>query len=128
MRGDGRGRHLGFPTANLQLAADLETGIFVGWARILPTPEKYPALVHIGARPTFGDQSHRVEVHLLDLPYQELYGAQLAFYLLKKIRPIEHFDTAQALIEKMAGDRKAALELLAALETGIEKGVADSGA
>jgi riboflavin kinase/FMN adenylyltransferase len=67
VRGDRRGRTLGFPTANVRPSRPRPTaGSTRAW-RCCPTGREHPAAVHVGERPTFGDE-HRVEAHLLGLP------------------------------------------------------------
>lgn len=68
VRGDQRGRGLGFPTANVrteQVAPG--AGVYACIAE-LPDGRTLPAAVHVGERPTIGDGLHRVEAHLLGLP------------------------------------------------------------
>ena len=68
VRGDRRGRGLGFPTANVRTEqTPPEAGIFACVA-VLPDGTEHPAAVHVGERPTIADGAHRVEAHLLGLP------------------------------------------------------------
>ena len=66
IRGESRGKTLGFPTANL---GDIPTlipadGVYAG--RVLIEESRYPAAVHIGPNPTFGTEARKVEVHVLE--------------------------------------------------------------
>lgn len=104
--GDGRGRELGFPTANLALDhADLpEDGIYAAWARIDADPLSRAASVSVGANPTFeGDRARRVEVHLHDADL-DLYGRRMAVTLVARLRPTLRFDGVDALIAQTADD------------------------
>ena len=96
IRGEERGRTLGFPTANL---AEIPTlipadGVYAGRGWIEETP--CPAAVHIGPNPTFGEDHRKVEVHLLDASC-DLYGRPLKVDLLSRIRGTRAFSTAEEL-------------------------------
>lgn len=104
--GDGRGRELGFPTANLEMdEGDLpEDGIYAAWARIDDDQPLWAASVSIGANPTFdGDRARRVEVHLHDADL-DLYGRRLFVTLVALLRPTLRFDGVDALIAQTAED------------------------
>lgn len=104
--GDGRGRELGFPTANLEMdEADLpEDGIYAAWARIDDDQPLWAASVSVGANPTFdGDRARRVEVHLHDADL-DLYGRRLFVTLVALLRPTLRFDGVDALIAQTAED------------------------
>lgn len=113
VHGDGRGRQLGFPTANLRfdyLPALPALGVYVGWcrgdARVLAAPQ--PSLVSVGVRPTFHETGRvLVEAHLLDWD-GDLYGAQLRVQLGRRLREERRFDGAEALIAQMRRDEAAA--------------------
>ncbi|MGW9268101.1 riboflavin kinase [Microbacterium sp. NPDC055599] len=113
--GDGRGRDLGFPTANLALdgpglPAD---GIYVALAWIDDEQEGMPATASVGANPTFhGSRERRVEVHLHDTDL-DLYGHRLRVELLSLLRPTLCFDTVAALVAQTAADIERAGALLA---------------
>ena len=103
--GDGRGRAIGFPTANLRVMApqDLPRGVFAGWARWDREPE-CAVVVNIGQRPTFADRgSLTVEVHVLEFD-GDSYGKTVTVRLGEKIREEQRFDSVQALAEQIAKD------------------------
>lgn len=113
--GDGRGRELGFPTANL--AIDLDDlpadGIYAAWTRIDDDPEVWPASVSVGTNPTFaGDRERRVEVHLHDVDL-DLYGRTLAVTLVAHLRPTLHFEGIEALVSQSEDDVSRCRVLLA---------------
>lgn len=113
--GDGRGRDLGFPTANLALGdSDLpDDGIYAAWARIDEDPRQWAASVSVGTNPTFdGDRERRVEVHLHDADI-DLYGRRLAVTLVIHLRPTLRFDGVQALVAQTADDVARCRALLA---------------
>jgi 3,4-dihydroxy-2-butanone 4-phosphate synthase len=111
VHGDRRGRELGFPTANLRLAA-VETlpahGVYA--ARALGRP----AAVSIGVRPTFGSATDPlVEVHVLDFA-GDLYGRELTVELVDYLRPERRFGSVAALQAQIAADVERVRELVAA--------------
>lgn len=104
--GDGRGRDLGFPTANIALdECDLPAdGIYAAWARIDDDPRPWAASVSVGANPTFaGDRDRRVEVHLHDADI-DLYGRRLVVELVVHLRPTLRFTDVAELITQTADD------------------------
>lgn len=106
VRGDGRGRKLGFPTANLDLEGELRPprGVYAG--RVVIDGFAHLAAVNIGGRPTFypeGSGTDTVEVHVLDFD-GPLNGARMEVVLLGRVRDELRFDTADALREQIATD------------------------
>jgi riboflavin kinase/FMN adenylyltransferase len=110
VKGDQRGRTLGFPTANLVPDEALVCpghGIYA--AR---TPEACAA-VSIGVRPTFGTgRALLVEAYLLDWD-RDLYGRELRIDFLARLRGERRFDSPEALIEQMRIDVARTRELCA---------------
>lgn len=107
-RGEGRGKTLGFPTANLQIPSRKllpKIGIYAGTARIKNKPlnKEWGAAVSIGKRPTFNGNQIVVEVYLLNYN-GNLYGEKIEIELIKRIRDEEKFASAEDLIEKMKED------------------------
>src|SRR3954462_9211297 len=89
MRGDGRGRELGFPTANLDVPQELlvpPDGVYAGWSH------DRRAAVSIGTNPHFDGLERRVEAHLLDFD-GDLYGERLIVELWSPIREQRRFDS-----------------------------------
>lgn len=113
VRGDGRGRGIGFPTANLALDPDLvvpATGVYAGHA--LLDGSWVPAVTNVGLRPTFDGTTRTVEVHLLDVD-RDLYGRTLAFRFLHRLRSEQRFDGVEALVAQIGADVARARGLLA---------------
>ncbi len=118
VHGDGRGRTLGFPTANLAFdyAALLPPyGVWVARARIVTGASALdrPAVVSIGTRPTFHSGGRVVvEAHLLDGPL-DLYGTRLGVELVEFLREERTFGSPAELVTQMRQDvemGRAALE------------------
>lgn len=106
--GDGRGRQIGFPTANLRLSDPDKLlpreGIYAVWCSV--GGERVAGVLHVGPRPTFPGAGPTVEVHLLDFR-GELYGRELAVEFCAWLRPIEKFDSVAELTAAIAADVEA---------------------
>ncbi len=115
VRGDGRGRGLGIPTANLAVEEQMlpARGVYAGRV-LVPRGDWRPAVVNVGERPTFGGKGVVVEAHLLDFT-GDLYGADLRLSFQARLRGEERFANAEALVERIHADVRAARELLTPL-------------
>lgn len=114
VRGEGRGRTLGFPTANLG-GIDAQKlipppGIYAvkGVVRKRGT---YGGALHVGPRPTFRGSPPTIELHLLDFR-GDLYGEEVRVDFVEYLREVRPFDSAQALVEQMRADVQRAREVL----------------
>lgn len=117
VRGEGRGRDLGFPTANLSFAyrpALPPLGIYSGLVtRVVGAPARIGALVSIGRRPTFHEDGDVVvEANLLDWD-GDLYGQVLRLELLTRLRDEQRFESAADLTAQMQRDEIVARAALA---------------
>ena len=105
VRGQERGRELGFPTANLQVAPDLVipgNGIYAARAHL--DSGNYMAATSIGVRPTFDDGLDRtIEAYLLDFS-GDIYGQTVCLEFARRLRGEEKFDTVAALLDQMNSD------------------------
>jgi riboflavin kinase / FMN adenylyltransferase len=100
VRGDGRGRELGFPTANLDVPAELlvpPDGVYAGWTR------DRRAAISIGTNPHFDGVERRVEAHLLDFD-DDLYGERLVVELWTPLREQRSFDSLEGLVAAIGAD------------------------
>ena len=111
--GAGRGRTLGYPTANLViepyvlLPAD---GIYA--TRTYLDSESLPSVTSVGRRPMFDNGPRLVEVHLLDTE-RDLYGTTLRVEFLERLRDEQRFESVEALVSQMASDVSLARSALA---------------
>jgi riboflavin kinase/FMN adenylyltransferase len=113
VRGDQRGRELGFPTANLethQYAAVPADGIYAGW--LVCGKERLPAAVSIGTNPTFSGRERRVEAYVLDFD-GDLYGEHVGLDFVARLRPTLSFDSVEALVAQIDADVADTRHLLA---------------
>ena len=110
--GDGRGRDLGYPTANVCLGDYLRpaTGIYAVRAGLEKGPW-HDGAASLGTRPTFGGDDLVLEVHLFDF-HGDLYGRRLRVSMVEYLRAEEKFDGAGPLKAKMAEDCARARHLL----------------
>ena len=116
VKGDQRGRELGFPTANVPtdtMTAAPPDGVYAGWLRRLDTGERYPAAISVGTNPTFaGDRPRRVESYVLDRTDLELYGVEVEVSFVERLRGMVAFEGVEKLVEQMKDDVDRARELL----------------
>ena len=114
VRGDGRGRKLGFPTANLFVPLN---------GKLIPPPGVYAVrgclkrgifdgAIHIGPRPTFTGSRPTIELHLLDFE-GDIYGEELRVEFIRHLREVRPFASASALVEQLRYDVEAARATLA---------------
>ena len=105
--GDGRGRQLGFPTANIACGRRKPPlhGVFVGEVT-LARGATYAAAVNAGFRPTIGGREYRIEAHLLNFS-DSIYGRKIAVRPLVKIRDERRFESVVALKAAIAQDVQA---------------------
>lgn len=101
--GAGRGRALGFPTANLAVPLNLCLPADGVYAASAVGKVRAEAVVNIGRRPTFGGGERTVEAHLLDIDV-DLYGSELRLAFLARLRGEESFPSVDALVAQVHRD------------------------
>jgi riboflavin kinase/FMN adenylyltransferase len=121
--GRGKGKQLGFPTANMGPTDQLvpAEGVYAGFVQIADTeqdlcPEtgKRPAALSIGTAQTLGaDYPRLIEAHILTGQVGDLHGKYLAMDFIQRIRSQQKFDTEKQLSEQIEKDCKIAKEILA---------------
>jgi len=110
--GAGRGKRLGFPTANLEvpekrvIPADGVYAVRVQWEA-----ENHPAVANVGTRPTFGEGKRLVEAHILDFE-GHLYGEELRLEFIERLRPERRFASVEELVSQMHLDVSRARKIL----------------
>jgi len=107
VHGDGRGRTIDCPTANLELDNEVlpSAGVYVTEAHVIAG--RFPSVTNIGVRPTVGGKHLTVETHLLEFD-EDLYGETLQVGFLQRLRDEMRFDDLQQLGDQIARDRAAA--------------------
>jgi riboflavin kinase / FMN adenylyltransferase len=103
--GDGRGRTIGIPTANLAPVNELlpARGVYASRARTALSPSPLAAVVNVGQRPTFGGTTVTIEAHLLDFQ-GDLYGTSLRVEFLEHLREEARFSSPEALVAQIQAD------------------------
>ena len=114
VRGDQRGREIGWPTANVEFG-DRQVpmdGVYAGIAA-LPDGSRARAAISVGTKPTFGDAERTVEAYLLDreLPLDH-YGWNLALVFSHWIREQARFESLEPLLAQMKRDVARTRELV----------------
>ena len=111
VKGDGRGRTIGFPTANIALESAIKmvpangvyfVGVEVGGRQLF-------GMMNIGVRPTVTQAVERtIEVHILEFR-QELYGSALTIRFLRRLRNEHRFASLQELVQQLERDKQISL-------------------
>ncbi len=113
-RGDGRGKGLGFPTANVpvdETYAVPPDGIYAGF--VVVDGERHQAAISVGTNPTFDGAERRVESFILDSPGGiDLYHRGIRVEFIQRLRGMEAFDSVDALVAQMHDDVADAREVL----------------
>lgn len=113
VKGEGRGKKIGFPTANIQVSQDLivpQKGVYV--TKTIYKGMTYQSVTNIGHNPTFKDTNQlHIETNLLDFNI-DIYGEVLDIQFLKKIRDEKKFPTVNDLISQIKSDVETARTFL----------------
>jgi riboflavin kinase / FMN adenylyltransferase len=117
IKGQRRGRTLGFPTANLlpDASCRLRHGVYA--VRIVVGTKTYDGVASYGRRPTFDNGRALLEAFLFKYS-GDLYGETIEVLFIEWIRPEEKFDSIEALIAQMKEDERRAKEVLATPHSG----------
>lgn len=115
VRGDQRGRDLGYPTANMSIDGlhPPKFGVYAVKVRVLDGDHagEYDGVASMGVRPMFGENHPNLETFLFDF-VGDLYGRHLSVALVAYLRPEEKFDNLDALIAQMDADSATARAIL----------------
>ncbi len=116
VRGDGRGRVLGFPTANVAIPAEMlmpADGIYAGELELSDTGTVLPSAIYVGKRPTFYDDRAMtlLEVHALDFA-GDIYDRATSVRFTHRIRPDARFASVEELTTQLRLDCDEAARLL----------------
>ncbi len=111
VKGDARGRDLGFPTVNLKAKTQLSPcdGVYATFA--LVDGRRVQAVTSIGSKPTFDGKETAVEAHLFDFD-EDLYGANITIEFVERVRDQRKFDGADALVEQVHKDVEESRRIL----------------
>jgi riboflavin kinase/FMN adenylyltransferase len=118
VRGDQRGRGLGYPTANVPVSithtAVPADGVYAGWLHRLDHDDApyWPAAISVGTNPTFDGAERKVESYVLDRTDLELYGVHVEVVFERRLREMVRFDAIDDLVDQMKRDVDQARDLL----------------
>lgn len=112
VRGDARGRTIGFPTANIETDSELipSRGVYAVRART-NQGEWMDAVANLGTRPTFDGRSFLVEVHLINFS-EDLYGSEMDVAFVERLRGEVAFTSPEDLAQQIQIDVAQATEVL----------------
>ncbi|HVO33167.1 MAG TPA: riboflavin biosynthesis protein RibF [Elusimicrobiota bacterium] len=123
VHGDGRGRRLGIPTANIEIDSRkmLPPGVF--WVKVVSGHRSHvlggrelrnlpDGLCNVGTRPTFAPNGRQIfcEVYFLKRPRRPLYGRHFRVLFMRRIRTERRFASAVGLLRQIARDQRSAEE------------------
>lgn len=121
VEGDGRGRQIGIPTANVAYAAHKllpADGVYVTRTRLREDGPTFGSVTNVGVRPTVDGHHHKVETHLLNFPPAEtgasgdLYGQTVTVEFLQRLRGEHRFASLDDLISQIRADIEAARRIV----------------
>ncbi|MGB4966091.1 MAG: riboflavin kinase [Microgenomates group bacterium] len=101
IEGKKRGRLLGFPTINVKLDQEVESGIYASYVYV--DDERLLAATFIGEAKTFGEEDYKLESYILDFD-RDIYGETVRVELYKKLRDNEKYSNSGDLIAKIKED------------------------
>lgn len=113
VKGDGRGKSLGFPTANIASKHEIIPADGVYAVKLFARDKFYDGVANIGLRPTFKKKNSVIEVHIFDFN-EDLYGEEISVYFIQKIREEKKFRDVNALTRQIKSDIETAKNMLAA--------------
>ena len=114
VHGDGRGKHIGLPTANVSpwpKKVIPSPGVYAAFSEV--NGEMHHSVVNVGHRPTFYEKGglQTIETHILNFA-QEIYEKDLCIHFIERLRPEEKFDSVDALMAQIEYDIINAEEIL----------------
>jgi riboflavin kinase/FMN adenylyltransferase len=105
VRGDARGRELGYPTANVAVDPGIAIpadGVYAGYL-VRSSGEQFRAAISVGTNPTFDGLERRVEAYALDQDF-DIYDEHVLIEFALRLRGMVKFDSVPALVEQMGND------------------------
>ncbi len=110
VRGDGRGRTLGFPTANIAPKHAIIPAHGVYAVKLFVRDRLYDGIANIGIRPTFSKETLSIEAYLFGFD-EDIYGEEISVYFFEKIRDEKKFGCIGDLVSQIRQDIERAKQL-----------------
>lgn len=122
VKGSGRGKQLGFPTANLVIGQPDKLipadGVYFVKGNL--QKDEYYGILNIGVRKTFNESERVIELYLINFPDEILYGREIKVAMLERLRDEIKFETAAALEKQMQADLRMCTEKMNKIENETE--------
>lgn len=106
IRASGRGRKLGFPTANIDVCEKFvipKDGVYLGRVEISDEKGEKPAIINVGSNPTFKETKKWIEIYILNFD-RDIYGKEIIAYFLKRLRDEIVFKNKDQLVKQIQHD------------------------
>jgi riboflavin kinase/FMN adenylyltransferase len=113
VKGDGRGKGLGFPTANIAPKHEIIPANGVYAVGLYVRDKFYDGIANIGLRPTFRKKNLTIEAHVFDFN-EDIYGEEISLYFIGRMRGEKKFRNGEELINQIRSDIESAKAMLAA--------------
>ncbi|MDE0041094.1 MAG: bifunctional riboflavin kinase/FAD synthetase [Candidatus Poribacteria bacterium] len=111
VRGDGRGRQFGYPTANIHAEDQIcpPNGVYAIRAKL--KDRLHEGILNMGLRPTVDGLNFQIEAHLFNFN-EDVYGREIEIFFIKKVRDERKFADVESLVEQIGQDVKIAQDIL----------------
>ncbi|MDD3128894.1 MAG: bifunctional riboflavin kinase/FAD synthetase [Candidatus Izemoplasmatales bacterium] len=119
IKGHGIGKHLGFPTANIDFTDYLLPKLGVYFTIVEIQGVDYYAMTNVGKRPTFNDSKITLESYIFDFN-KEIYSEVIKIKFIKFLRQEYYYETVDALIKQIEDDKMLVLELIEERENNAQ--------
>ena len=103
VEGEGRGRQIGFPTANIDAGNQMLPPNGVYAVQVKLEGSIFDGVVNMGTRPTFDGEKFQIETHLFDFE-KMIYGKKIEIFFIEKIRVEQRFSNPEMLINQITRD------------------------
>ena len=106
VKGLGKGKTIGFPTANIKLINNelhIDSGVYAMNATI--DNQNYKGMLYVGTRPTLNMWEQTIEIHIFEFD-KNIYDMHISFQILHKIRDEIKFESEKELIEQLYRDKE----------------------
>ena len=103
VEGEGRGRQIGFPTANIEAGNQMLPPSGVYAVRVKSDEDMFEGVLNMGTRPTFGGEKFQVETHLFNFE-KMIYGKKIEVFFIEKIRAEQRFPNPEMLVAQINQD------------------------